>query len=197
MLFRSRTPVGYIHSNNNIYLFYQLNVNYTVELFKNTSQLIWTTIHEMITLKKVTHFQIHPLVTELFIANPLLSLLYNEGGVQLVTPIIGYISGGIRYLLFISSIGIPKEMDNSIGPFYKFYEYDKAVSMISNQAETGVTRFALGIYNNLDVTKQENLNKWEELYDSLSINTTDNPSDIMYVLKKSKDYIPLSIHLVN
>ena len=115
---------GFIETNNNIYVFYQQIYPYVLEKIEYKDLWWWTTIFELVNIKKVLNFFIDRTVYSIFYKNPLLLSLFDNNNNKISIPYVGYVGGYYTYISFIAAFGIPKQIPtNNLGPYYYFNDY--------------------------------------------------------------------------
>ena len=117
---------GYV-DNNDIYLFYEIDYNYTIEKLTYKDVWWWTSIFEIINIKTVLNFNIHQTVYKILKKNPLLLSLFDLDNKIINRPIIGYFGGYYTYISFIAAFGLRKVSPEAyLGPYYYLSPYNAA-----------------------------------------------------------------------
>ena len=116
--------IGYIETNNNLYLFYKVEINYRLELLTSHDKWWWGTIFEIVNSRTILKYQVHRSVYSIFYKYPLLCNLFSDDGYKLPIPYVSYIGGSKEYIAFISVFGLPKALPTfNLGPYFYSYTY--------------------------------------------------------------------------
>ena len=123
------TPIfkGHINSNNNKYLFFEINYEYIAHKLTYKDSWWWTSLFEIVNINTVLNFNIHNTVSSIFNKYPLLISLFNNKNNIISTPLIGYFGGYYTYISFITAFGLRKVSPEAyLGPYYYFDTYKGA-----------------------------------------------------------------------
>lgn len=186
---------GYIEDNNNLYIFYQVDLNYLLIEQKSQDLWWWVSIFEIVNTNQILNFNIDSSVFNIFYKNPLLISLFDEENNKIQTPYIGYYGSYYSYVSFISIFGLPKqEPDNILGPYYYFYTYKGAgrgaiwsqsrKKTIINEEE--ITRDEFGVYKRGGIVRFIIFNKSIKYLVNRETDEDDN-SQITKDILNSKD----------
>lgn len=119
--------VGYKETKNNIYIFYNLNIEYELQQINYNDSWWFVSISEIMNNHKILNFHIHRTVYSLFYKYVKLMTLFTKDSKCFPIPLIGYFGAYSSYIAFIASFGLPKESPTSnLGPYYYFYTYKGA-----------------------------------------------------------------------
>ena len=200
-IFRNNTNInniackGYIEDNNNLYIFYQVDLNYLLIEQKREDLWWWVSIFEIVNTNQILNFDIDSSVFNIFYKNPLLISLFDDQNNKIQTPYIGYYGSYYTYVSFISIFGLPKqEPDNILGPYYYFYTYKGAgrgaiwsqtrKKTIINEEE--ITRDEFGLYKRGGIVRFIIFNKSIKYLINRETDQDDN-SQITKDILNSKD----------
>ena len=119
---------GYIERDGEYYLFYEKIMTEVYLFNQSRSESWWWCIGaEIINLKQVLNFPVHKKVTELFIKNPLLLVLFNTKEEKIEVPEIAFHGSYYKTVTFISIFGLARSSPvASMGPYYYFGTYKRA-----------------------------------------------------------------------
>jgi len=131
-------PTGFIHSDDTIFVFYDLSSvdEYStipraeqqwLKLIKQSSNLWWVLIDEICNHRKSLNFPIHKSVTSLFYQNPILIYLKQQTK-NIDIPVVGYYGNYYKFLPIIASLGQKPTTwpDLEFGPYFYFTSYTGA-----------------------------------------------------------------------
>lgn len=113
--------------NKDLYLFYEIDFNYTIYKLKYNDLWWWTTIFEIVNIKSILNFKIDNSVSHIFNKYHLLISLFNKKNHKIAIPTIGYHGGYYNYIKFIAAFGLRKvSHEGYLGPYYYFDTYKGA-----------------------------------------------------------------------
>ncbi len=126
-----KTPKGFIYNKemNYVYIFYEYDHNADIEPDKlmRKTPFWWCLIDELVNYKKVTNFPVNNTVYNLFIDNPSLLYLRNQGEI-IEVPSVGYHGTFYELMEIIVKTGLRNSTLNPMmGPYYYFGTFRKAV----------------------------------------------------------------------
>ena len=115
---------GFKETKNNIYIFFNCDLELELIDIKSNDKWWWTTIFEIINLKSILNFNVDRLVYSIFFKNKLLLSLFTENNKKIMSGIITFIGSNLDYTNFIAALGTPKAPpDSNLGPYYYSYTY--------------------------------------------------------------------------
>lgn len=120
---------GFLKEGKNIYSFYQIkNDSYLPLLIEKKEDWWFALIYEICYLKKLNTFIIDKSVTNCFINNLFLTLLYDYNNISHEVPIPLYKGGHNNELTYLVSFGSPRSLSSRSlhGQHYNYYSYDSA-----------------------------------------------------------------------
>jgi hypothetical protein len=124
----SGEPIGYIEFNRDIYVFFNLNIDYIVfNKYKSNNELWWTTIYEMCNSKKIIYFKIHETVSELFLNYTKLIYLVNQNKIPYIIPRIGYYGCYHKLLSYVTLLGVQQTLYAPYGNFFYFNNFNRSI----------------------------------------------------------------------
>lgn len=114
---------GILETENNIYVFFNINMNFELVNLNKNDKWWWTTIFEIVNLKQILNFKIDRLVYNIFFKNNLLCSLFKDNK-KIPSGMVTFLGGNSGFLNFIAGVGIPKAPpDSNLGPYYYSYTY--------------------------------------------------------------------------
>ena len=216
---------GYKKKDNNIYAFYRIENNvYTPELIKKNDDWWFSLIYEICYQKKINNYKIHNSVTDVFINNMFLTLLYDDNNIPHEVPIPLYVGSHKNNLDYLLSFGAYKSLspESINGQFYYYSDYDSACRFglwtndfkknepytdneYGRYIEGGLVRYTVFVGNtkvNLENSKKENNNDdWTIDYDSIFIGNVNIDNMVHlgynYTIKDNSRIDPLSFHYLD
>ena len=213
---------GYLEFNRDIYIFYEVDLEYTLDKLNYNNTWWWTSLFEIVNLKMVLNFAIHETVFRVFYEKPLLISLFDDDNNKIPIPSIGYFGEYYKYILFSVELGLPKESSEAdYGPFYYLTTYQfagnyatwnmlKKPELINNELITtdedgkyqqgGLLRIAF--YTGKVKYELDNLLKLNDVsnnYNSLYISSKNNYPVLnpKFVIRNSEQLFPLSYHFID
>jgi hypothetical protein len=121
-------PEGYLIFNNDVYVFFELKINFKVQnRYKSENELWWTTIYEMCNSKQLLYFKIHKTVTEIFMKYTKLIYLVDDNNIPYVIPRIGYYGCYHSLISYVTLLGIQQSSYAPYGNFYYFNNFKRAI----------------------------------------------------------------------
>jgi len=188
---------GYRLYNNEYYLFFEYEIqNYNDEniIYKDI-KYIWTTIDEIVNLKKTLNFDINTSITSFFLNNIDICNIYiidPNTNIEKIAeiPITTYYSNNS----FLYQFGIKRENTlNTFGPFYYFYDYNdvKNCKIIRILIFLGKTNIYI---NNPNINNIPYID-WINNFNSITlINKNQNiKQKYKYIIKDYNQIIPISV----
>jgi hypothetical protein len=196
---------GYRLYNNEYYLFFEYEIqNYNKNNTENYNEeniiykdikYIWTTIDEIVNLKKTLNFNIDTSITSFFLNNIDICNIYiidpNTNIEKIVEiPITTYYSNNS----FLYKFGIKRENTlNTFGPFYYFYDYNdvKNYKIIRILTFLGKTKIYI---NNPNINNIPYID-WINNFNSITlINKNQNiQQKYKYIIRDYNQIIPISV----
>ena len=177
-------PIGYTIRTDGYYFFYETKIQINVEKIMKNDNLWWCLIDEICNYKKVLNFDIHKSVYTLFYQKPDLIYLKDKNKENIEIPIVSYFGGDESWLPFISSLGVPRNHeDTRFGPYFffgsfeqqtRFAGWDGLYPFISNTEEKE---------KNIDFNNKKNLinsKRKQGGYVRFAIFLGDTPKYILY-----------------
>ena len=121
-------PDGYLLFNNDVYVFFNLEIKYNVlNKYDSSNELWWATIYEMCNSKQMLHFDVHDSVSELFLNYTKLIYLINQNKIPYNIPIIGYYGCYHLLLSYVTLLGVQQSSYAPYGNFFYFNNFRRSV----------------------------------------------------------------------
>jgi hypothetical protein len=189
--------VGYYESDNQIYVFYNFNHEYTLEELNSKSNWWWSNIFEIINHKKIMNFLIDSSVYNIFLDKPLLSVVFSNKNYKFSSGNVLYFGGEQNYISFIAALGLAKESPTSnLGPFYYFYTFfgagRRAIWNLSRKSQERngeeITRNEFGVYKRGGVVRFITFGSKTKYFLNRDSDKKDD-SEISQELSKTSEFI--------
>ena len=120
---------GFIKQETNIYAFYEIpNNSYLPSYLASKDNWWFTLIYEICYLKSLNNFKIHDSVSNCFLNNSYLTLLYDNNNISHEVPIPLYIGSYEKDLNYLFLFGAHKLLSSKSihGQYYNYFSYDSA-----------------------------------------------------------------------
>ena len=220
----SNNPIfkGYLELNENIYILYEIEFLYELNKLNYNNEWWWTTVYEIVNIRKLLNFEIDKSVYKFFYENSLLICLFDNNGNKIKTNNVAYFGQYYKYIMFCVELGLPRKLsDEQLGPFYYLTSYDFAGNYavwdllnkpkkIDNELITvdNNGKYKKGGLLRMEFSKEMikyNLNEKEKLNDiyldfnSFYKRSTNkyNVPNIKFILRDKNKIFPLTYHFVN
>lgn len=121
-------PEGYLVFKNDVYMFFNLEINYKVQnKYKLSNELWWTTIYEMCNSKELLYIKIHETVTDIFMNYTKLIYIVNDKKIPYIIPRIGYYGCYHSLISYVTLLGIQQSSYAPYGNFFYFNNFKRAI----------------------------------------------------------------------
>lgn len=125
---KNNDPDGYLTYNDEIYVFFNLEIKYNVlNKYNSDNELWWSTIYEICNSKKLLNFNIHDSVSELFLNFTLLIYILNKKNKPYTIPRIGYYGCYHSLISYVTLLGVQQSSFSPYGNFFYFNNFKRAV----------------------------------------------------------------------
>ena len=219
---------GYFIYDDEIYTFFSLPDNFkSIQNLKKNDPYWFSTIDEIINLKKVLNFDVLPSVSEVFLNNQWLIFLLNSKNEKFEIPSVYFSGQNASKTNFIARFGIMKASPFApMGPYYYFSTFERALRYASwshnfkeeklddilitdndfgRYKEGGLVRIAvfMGKTNVLLNKKMDKGDDWTKNYNSIyegqisDKNNNYNQIGAQVIVKKYYQQFSLSFHFID
>jgi len=138
---------GYIHRDDTVYMFYQIQDNFKHRMLCNEKEPFWwASIYEILFSRTLLYFVVSPSVYNLFIEETRLQHLLDEKNLPHETPIVAYNGYNDNELEYSLRVGVFKGNPAiaSHGPFYYFTNYMRAAKFGAYNVLEGYSEKEIG-----------------------------------------------------
>jgi len=122
---------GYVSDENNLYLFIKLTGEkrklFSQRVLERNTKWWWAIIDEVCNSRHILNFPIHKIVTQLFLANPILIYLKDTMGQKKPIPRSLYYGRSAQFIPFNFVFGPKIRSKGLYGPYYYLGNYNKAI----------------------------------------------------------------------
>jgi hypothetical protein len=119
---QSSKPLGFIKDCDDIYVFFEHNVDTSHEspMLNKEDIWWWGLIDEICNNNKIVNYDIHDTVYTVFYKNPYLMYLIDRKNNPYEIPTVGYMGSQVELINYISTLGTKSSSVREFGPYYYF-----------------------------------------------------------------------------
>jgi hypothetical protein len=121
-------PNGYLIYNDDIYVFFNLDINYkALNKYNSKNELWWASMYEICNSKQLLHFNVHESVSELFLNYTILIYILNQTNMPYTIPRIGYYGCYHSLISYVTLLGVQQSSFTPYGNFFYFNNFKRSV----------------------------------------------------------------------
>ena len=119
---------GYLDNSAGVHLVFECRYENDLLLHQTRDDVWWWgLVDEMVNNKSLLNFPVAPTVTQVFLENPLLGILFDAKNTKIECPMVGFHGGYHKAIAFIAVLGLTRaSITASMGPYYYFADYKRA-----------------------------------------------------------------------